>query len=197
MEAPMSYRPGDEIALATERLTLRTIDPSFAARCLDYVVRNREFFTPWNPLVDETFYTLSVQEERLRAERELRAQDRAVRLWLFEREDRACQRVIGDLAFSNIVRGAFHSCHLGYKIDGAVGSRGLMTEALQRACRFAFEELRLHRIEANIMPRNARSRRVVEKLGFVDEGLSRKYLKIAGVWEDHIHHVLLNPDESL
>jgi [ribosomal protein S5]-alanine N-acetyltransferase len=193
----MSYLADSDIELRTDRLILRTIDPSFAARSLDYVVRNREFFTPWNPLVDETFYTLAAQEEKLRIERELRAQDRTVRLWLFKREDRAYERVIGDLAFSNIVRGAFQSCHLGYKIDGAEASRGLMTEALVRACRFAFEELKLHRIEANIIPRNARSIRVVEKLGFVNEGLSRKYLKIAGVWEDHLHYVLLNPDETI
>jgi ribosomal-protein-alanine N-acetyltransferase len=71
-----------------------------------------------------------------------------------------------------------------------------MTEALERAISFAFEDMRLHRIEANIMPKNARSIRVVEKLGFVNEGLSRKYLKIAGSWEDHIHYVLLNPSEE-
>ena len=186
-----------DIILHTDHLVLRTIDPAFAARCLDYVVRNREFFTPWNPAVNETFYTLAFQADRLRLDSELRAQDRAVRLWLFKREDRAFEQIVGDLAFSNIVRGAFQSCHLGYKIDSAESSRGLMTEALACAIRFAFEELKLHRIEANIMPRNARSIRVVEKLGFVNEGLSRKYLNIAGVWEDHLHYVLLNPDEEM
>jgi ribosomal-protein-alanine N-acetyltransferase len=189
-------RQGD-IELYTDRLVLRTIDSTFAARCLDYVVRNREFFEAWNPAVDETFYTLAFQEDRLRLDRELRSQDRAVRLWLFKHEDRAFEQIVGDLAFSNIVRGAFQSCHLGYKIDGVESSRGLMTEALARAIGFAFEALKLHRIEANIMPRNARSIRVVEKLGFVNEGLSRKYLRIAGVWEDHLHYVLLNPDEEM
>jgi [ribosomal protein S5]-alanine N-acetyltransferase len=55
-----------------------------------------------------------------------------------------------------------------------------------------FQELGLHRIEANIMPKNKRSLRVVEKLGFYNEGLAYKYLKINGKWEDHIHMVLLN-----
>jgi ribosomal-protein-alanine N-acetyltransferase len=192
----MAYLKQSDIELHTERLVLRTIDDTFAARCLDYVVRNREFFSAWNPLVDETFYTLEFQAQKLRIERELRAQDRGVRLWLFEKEDRAHGRIIGDLAFSNIVRGAFQSCHLGYKTDGAAINRGYMTEALARAIRFAFADMRLHRIEANIMPRNIRSIRVVEKLGFTNEGLSRKYLKIAGVWEDHLHYVLLNTDEE-
>ena len=175
---------------------MRTIDTSFAARVLDYAVRNRDFMQEWNPATSEAFYTLEFQEERLRIERELLLQDRSVRLWLFKKHDRAFERIIGDLAFSNIVRGAFQSCHLGYKMDGAEINKGYITEALSRAIRFAFGDMQLHRIEANIMPKNVRSRRVVEKLGFVEEGLSRKYLKIAGAWEDHIHYVLLNPDEE-
>jgi ribosomal-protein-alanine N-acetyltransferase len=189
----MAYLHDGDIELRTDRLVLRTIDPTFAARALDFATRNRSFMAEWNPAVDETFYTLEFQEQRLRIERELLAQDRAVRLWLFKQDDRAFERIIGDLAFSNIVRGAFQSCHLGYKMDGAEINKGYITEAIERATRFAFEEMKLHRIEANIMPKNLRSIRVVEKLGFVNEGVSRKYLKIAGVWEDHIHYVLLNP----
>ena len=192
----MTYLTNGDIELYTERLVLRTLDDSFAARCLDYFVRNQDFFREWNPLSDDTFYTLEFQAQKLRVERELLAQDRVLRLWLFDKQDRAYERIIGDLAFSNIVRGAFHSCHLGYKVDGAAINSGYMTEALARAIRFAFEDMRLHRIEANIMPKNARSIRVVEKLEFVNEGLSRKYLKIAGRWEDHIHYVLLNPSEE-
>ena len=69
-----------------------------------------------------------------------------------------------------------------------------MTEALRRGIQIIFEDYGLHRIEASIMPRNQRSIKVTEKLGFVNEGLSRRYLKINGVWEDHIHMVLLNED---
>jgi ribosomal-protein-alanine N-acetyltransferase len=114
------------------------------------------------------------------------------RFWLFKRADTAYTAAIGNLAFNNIVRGAFQSCHLGYQLDEREINQGFITEALQRAIAYAFEDLRLHRIEANVMPRNQRSRRVVEKLGFGEEGLARQYLKINGVWEDHIHYVLLN-----
>ncbi len=192
----MTYLEQEAIELRTDRLILRTIDSTFAARCLDYFVCNKQFFKQWNPTVDATFYTLAFHEEKLQLERELRFQDRTVRFWLFKKEDRAFQRIIGDLAFSNIIRGAFQSCHLGYKMDGAEINRGMMTEALKRAIRFAFEDMKLHRIEANIMPHNTRSISVVEKLGFANEGLSRKYLKIAGKWEDHLHYVLLNPNEE-
>lgn len=76
---------------------------------------------------------------------------------------------------------------------GSGGSKpGLHDGSLARVIRYAFDELRLHRIEANIMPRNSASLKMVEKLGFSSEGLARKYLKINGIWEDHIHMVLLN-----
>jgi ribosomal-protein-alanine N-acetyltransferase len=67
-----------------------------------------------------------------------------------------------------------------------------MTEAVAAVVTQAFTTLGLHRIEANAMPRNAASRRVLARLGFDEEGVSRHYLKIAGVWEDHVRHVLLN-----
>jgi ribosomal-protein-alanine N-acetyltransferase len=182
------------LELQTERLTLKILDPSFVDRVLDYVVRNRAFFKEWNPAVDETFYTPAFQRLRLQRDVELLDSGSGVRFWIFKKEDAAFQRVIGDFAFSNIVRGAFQSCHLGYKIDEQELNSGFMTEALRKGIAFAFDDLALHRIEANIMPRNKRSIRVVEKLGFVNEGLSRKYLKINGVWEDHLHFVLLNDD---
>jgi ribosomal-protein-alanine N-acetyltransferase len=67
-----------------------------------------------------------------------------------------------------------------------------MTEAVKAVVDYGFNTLALHRIEANIMPRNIASLRVVGKLGFINEGLSKKYLKINGQWEDHIHMVIFN-----
>ena len=186
----------DKAELRTERLVLKVLDPSFAARVLDYIVRNWEFHKEWLPRLDETFFTLEFQESRLQHDLDLLKDDRMVRLWIFKKEDRDFRTVIGDLAFSNIIRGSFQSCHLGYKMAESEINKGYVAEALRRAIPFAFEELKLHRIEANIMPKNKRSIQVVEKLGFVNEGIARKYLKINGVWEDHIHYVMLNPNEG-
>lgn len=69
---------------------------------------------------------------------------------------------------------------------------GYMAEAIRKGIDIMFNEFGLHRIEANIMPKNKRSLRVVEKLGFVNEGTASRYLMINGKWEDHIHMVLLN-----
>lgn len=92
--------------------------------------------------------------------------------------------------------GAFRSCFVGYKLDKDYLNCGYMTQAVALLCDYAFSQLKLHRIEGNVMPRNQASLRVLEKNGFVNEGLSRKYLNINGVWEDHIHMVKLGPDEN-
>ena len=182
----------DDLELHTERLTLKVLGPGYANRVLAYLVRNRAFFKEWNPVTGEDYFSLAYQEQRLRDEMALAEDGWMLRLHFFERADTSYERVIGDLALNNIIRGAFQSCHLGYKIDERELNKGLMTEAVRAAIAYAFGEMRLHRIEANIMPRNQRSRRVVEKLGFEEEGLARKYLKINSVWEDHIHYVIFN-----
>ena len=91
----------------------------------------------------------------------------------------------GEMNLSSIQRGPFQSCYVGYWIDEAVAGKGYTPEALVVAARFAFEELRLHRLQVAIVPRNSSSLRVVEKLGLRYEGLAERYVEINGVWEDH------------
>jgi len=179
------------LKLETERLVLKVLDENAADQVLDYYERNEEFLGEWEPLKDHEFYTLDYQREALRKELPKITEDGAFRVWLFIKED-AFSRTIGSISLNNIVHGAFLSCHLGYKLDRNEINQGYMTEALKKAIEFTFTTLGLHRIEANILPRNVRSMRVVKKLGFYDEGLAKKYLRINGKWEDHIHMVLLN-----
>ena len=96
----------------------------------------------------------------------------------------------GEINLSNVVLGAFRSAHVGYWMDEFWAGNGYIPEALVAACRFAFEELDLHRLQVSIVPRNTRSRRVVEKLEFRCEGLAERYLEIAGVWEDHLRYAV-------
>ena len=182
----------EDLELLTNRLRLKVLGPDSAGQSLDYYARNHAFVTEWNPTPAAEFYTLAHHQERLRVELALMKEGRLARFWLFKREDAAWTTAIGNLGFNNIVCGAFQSCHLGYQLDEREINRGFMTEALRCAIAFAFDELKLHRIEANVMPRNLRSSRVLAKLGFVEEGLARQYLKINGVWEDHIHYVMFN-----
>lgn len=97
-------------------------------------------------------------------------------------------RFAGEINVSSVQRGAMQSCTVGYWVDEARAGHGYVPEALVAVLRFAFEELRLHRVEIGIIPRNTASRRVVEKLGIREEGVAERFLQINGVWEDHIRY---------
>jgi ribosomal-protein-alanine N-acetyltransferase len=174
----------------TERLILKLPEKSFAPLILDYYNRNVQFLEEWEPIKDESFYTLKYQRELVKSDIKNIAKGFILRYWLFKKDDST--RVIGSIALNNVVRGAFQSCHLGYKLDKDEINKGYMTEAVKKAADIAFNQYNLHRIEANIMPKNKASLRTVEKSGFHNEGLAYKYLRINGEWEDHIHMVLLN-----
>jgi len=175
--------------LSTDRLNLKVLQAEDATKVVAYYLRNQEFLADWEPVRSAEFFTEEFQKKQLAKDFELMHKGRMMRLWIFKKGN---NRVIGCISLNNIIRGIFQSAHLGYKLDQAEINQGLMTEALEKIIEFAFYQLRLHRLEANIMPRNERSQRVVEKLGFHKEGLAKRYLQINGVWEDHIHFVILN-----
>lgn len=100
-------------------------------------------------------------------------------------------RIAGVVNLNEIVMGAFQSAYLGYYGMGWCTGQGLMTDALHLATRFAFDDLGLHRVEANIQPGNTRSIALVRRLGFAREGFSPRYLRIGGIWRDHERWALL------
>ena len=102
--------------------------------------------------------------------------------------------LVGVFNFSEIVRGAFQSAYLGYYAFAPHAGRGYMREGLALALDFAFGTLKLHRVEVNIQPVNARSLALVERTGFAREGFSRRYVKIGGRWRDHVRCALLAED---
>lgn len=96
----------------------------------------------------------------------------------------------GEVNLNTVQRGPFQNAYVGYWIDEEMAGQGYMPEAVVMIIRYAFEQLRLHRIQISIVPRNTASRRVVEKLGLREEGLAERYLEINGVWEDHIRYAM-------
>ena len=110
-------------------------------------------------------------------------------LWIFLKSDP--HRVVGKVILSQIVRGVFHNAYLGYKLDQGLQGQGYATEAVGKTVSVAFHEMNLHRVEAHVLPRNRRSIRLLERLGFEPEGYGARYLKIHGVWEDHVHFALV------
>lgn len=95
--------------------------------------------------------------------------------------------LIGQISLGNIVRGSFQSCFVGYWLAEPFTGRGLMTEALRLSLRHAFAHLRLHRVEANIVPENRRSLALAKRCGMRYEGTALRYLRINGAWRDHEH----------
>ncbi len=175
--------------IETKRLILKTLGERDAPLVLDYFLRNRDFLEEWEPVRGEDFYTEEFQRKELSREQDEMETGRALKLWILKTGE---EKIIGSVNFGGIMRGAFLSCFLGYRLDKGETDKGYMTEAIRAGIGLMFGEYGLHRIEANIMPRNKRSLRVAEKLGFYNEGYAKKYLNINGVWEDHIHMVLLN-----
>lgn len=173
--------------LRTARLVLRGLGPRDQALLADFDTRNRDFLAPWEPLRDESYFGADRVASSIRADAAAARRGVGFRWHLFLRGQPGC--IVGSVALTNIVRGVFLSCHLGYRLDGAETGRGLMTEAVEAVVTHALGPLGLHRVEANVMPRNTASLAVLARCGFVEEGLSRQYLKIAGVWEDHRRHV--------
>lgn len=176
----------------TDRLILRDISEEEVYELSDYMKRNKDFLEKWEPKRDEKFYSIANMKELIIKENLLNSKKESLILYIFKKEDE--KRIIGSVRLNNIIYGIFLSCFLGYRLDYKEINNGYMTEAVKKLIEVAFKEYNLHRIEGNIIPTNKSSIRVVEKLGFVCEGLSTKYLKINGKWEDHMHYVILNEE---
>ncbi|HEX8847013.1 MAG TPA: GNAT family N-acetyltransferase [Pyrinomonadaceae bacterium] len=177
--------------IETERLRLTLPGPEAAPRLLRFEEENREHLGPWSPPTPPDFYTEAYWVRRLKSAREEFVRGQSMRLVLFGRDDPSGP-VLGQCNFSNIIRGPFQACYLGYKLDYRAVGRGLMHEALTAAIACAFERLKLHRIMANYVPTNERSGRLLRRLGFVVEGYARDYLLISDRWQDHIMTALVN-----
>ena len=104
----------------------------------------------------------------------------------------ADQSLLGAITLSNVRRGVAESGTLGYWVGQAHAGRGYATAAVRAVVAHAFDDLKLHRVEAACVPSNLASRRVLEKAGFALEGQARAYLKINGAWADHLLFGVVN-----
>lgn len=102
--------------------------------------------------------------------------------------------IVGSINLSQIFMGGFCSAYLGYYVGAPYAGQGYMTEALQLMLRHAFQDLKLHRVEANIQSGNLASLALVKRAGFIKEGYSRRYLKVCGRWRDHERWAILAED---
>jgi [ribosomal protein S5]-alanine N-acetyltransferase len=191
----MSPAPGatvGPVVFETPRLTLALALPEAAPRMVAYRRDNWEFHAPWSGPRGQDELSVAVWRRRLEQWARDEREGVALRLMLFARGNVAGP-VLGTANFTQIVRGSFQACFLGYDLDKRAEGRGLMHEALEIAIAHVFGAMRLHRIMANYLPHNQRSGAVLRGLGFVPEGYARDYLFIDGAWRDHVMTSLTNP----
>lgn len=144
---------------------------------------SREYLVPFEPTWPEDDLTRAAFRRRLALYGREREQGHAWPFFVFEAAE---GQLVGAVTLSNIRRGVTETATLGYWIGEAFAGRGYCTAAVRAAVAFAFDDLRLHRVEAACVPWNLASRKVLEKSGFEHEGRARAYLKINGAWADHL-----------
>ena len=155
---------------------------------------SRAFLEPWEPLWPGDDLTRGAFRRRIRRYADEIRSDSAYPMFLFRSTDNA---LIGGLTLGLVRRGVAQACTMGYWMGAAHAGHGHMTAAVGIACRFAFGELGLRRVEAACLPHNERSIRLLRRLGFTQEGLARRYLCIAGEWQDHLLFARLRDDPGL
>lgn len=171
------------VRLTTDRLVVRLISERDDWRLADYYGENRAFLKPWEPVRDESHCSPSGWQARLGLIGEMHRQGNAFYFAIMDREE---NEVRGVANFSNLVRGSFHACHLGYSLGKKWQGQGMMFEALQRVILYMQRQQHMHRIMANYMPHNQRSGALLARLGFEKEGYAKNYLLIDGRWQDHV-----------
>ena len=178
--------------MRSEHIHIRPLTEDDAAALLRLQQENREFFGLFSPIRDSDFYTLEGQLDRIRKQAEAREKDQAYNFGIFTNGD---SELIGSVSLFQVIRGSLQSAFIGYDLDRKHNGKGYTTEAVRLLVDYAFNELRLHRIEAGVMPHNIGSIRVLEKAGFHKEGIARKNVQINGKWEDHQVLAILNPND--
>ena len=176
----------------TERLLLKIIGQEKADQVLDFYLRDKELFEQFEPDRMENFYTLGFQQQMLGVEHKMVQQGTMYRFYVYRKEQP--EQIIGTISLHHISRGYFSSCEVGYKFSSAFHHQGYAREALSCVVEIVFRELGLNKVEAWVLPDNMPSIRLLERVGFSYEGISRAHLFMKGQWRDHAQFSMLASD---
>ncbi|MCH8530160.1 MAG: GNAT family N-acetyltransferase [Saccharospirillum sp.] len=172
-------------------MEIRLVNKEDAAALAEYFYVNMEHFKQWQPIRETGYYSLESLITRL-AEYEFQQENGSAAYFV----GLVNGEVVSHCFLTNIIYGPFQAGFMGCGVSKAHEGAGVMTKVCVSALDYAFKELALNRVMANYIPHNIRSARLLEKLGFSVEGLAKKYLKINGVWEDHVLTSKLNPENK-
>jgi ribosomal-protein-alanine N-acetyltransferase len=180
--------------IETQRLIIRLPEVADVPEVIRFYRENREHLQPVSPTYEADILHEATWLEQVRNRQPELAAGAGFRAFIFARETPS--RIVGNLNLTQVARGAFQSCVVGYNLAADEQGKGYMTEAVRAAVAFAFETWKLHRVAAGYMPRNTRSAAVLERCGFQIEGHAHAYLRINGRWEDHVLTAITNPSWS-
>lgn len=187
-----SYRARCEmLALDTGNLRLAVLRKSEAARVTEYLLNNRDFHKQFSQTHTDDYFTVSTQKKYLAYDCNSFLEGSLVPLWITLKDD---NKIIGRVSFFNFAYGGMMSCACGYHLDKDHTGKGYMTEALKSAMAFVFDEYKMHRIEAFIVPENEPSLNLVKRVGFHYEGRRNSYMHINGRYRDHEAFYMLEDD---
>ncbi|MBA8876876.1 GNAT family N-acetyltransferase [Phyllobacterium myrsinacearum] len=187
----LPFLKSNSLSLQGERLYLRAPQVSDYRAWASLRAQSRDFLTPWEPLWSDDDLERSAFRHRIRHYDDEAAAGTAHPFFLFHNSD---SRLLGGITLGNIRRGVGQNGMIGYWTGAPYAGQGYMGEALRLLITHAFTKVRLHRLEAACIPSNERSIRLLEKAGFQREGLLRSYLKINGMWQDHLLFSLIEDD---
>lgn len=179
----------------TSRLIIRTLDETYAYPVLDFLTRGRSIFDAVEPPKPEHFYTPQFQMASLAGERGAFLSGTYMRYYFFTKDNPDV--IIGTASFSNILRGAYHSAVLGYKLLPEYQKKGYALEGISRLITAFFEEDHMHRLEAYTLPDNYPSISLLTRLGFDFECMAKSVILLDGGYCDHNRYYLINPLHNL
>ena len=173
----------------TKRLILRILNPAEADKVLDFYMRDLALFEKYEFARVPDFYTTEFQQKTLRYEYNTALKMTTIRFYVFRKENP--EQIIGTVCLHDIWRSFYQSFEIGYKFSSEFHHQGYATEALICALRIGFNDLQLHRCNAMVCVGNEPSRKLLNRLGFTEEGICQDYLFLNNKWEDHYQYGLI------
>jgi ribosomal-protein-alanine N-acetyltransferase len=170
------------VTLAGFRVTLRPPQRADGPAWIAAREKNRDFLKPYEPSWPGDSADLAYFDRRFERQVADWQAGRGQPFLIFLREG----ALIGGININNICRGAAQFASLGYWLDEDSQGKGYMAEALQLILQYGFTTLKLHRFHAGCLPHNGRSKNLLLKSGFREEGYGAKYMEIDGQWQDHV-----------
>ncbi len=180
------------VKLITDRLIIKTSEEEFAPKLAKYYLKNREWFEEFEFTHQDSYYTEEYQLRSMKYEMQEIEKKQNIYYYVFLKEDP--ETIIGTISYSRLRPAPYLSTIFGYDLGHDYWGKGLMKEACMETIKEIFQTYGMHRIEARVSPANIRSIYLLQRMGFVLEGVEYKSVQVRGEFRDHLRYAKLNED---